>query len=130
MHAARGDLRVLRVHAAPIDLSSPNPVSDLEADRLSYETMAAGRHPTAEGGTVYARWWNPTGPGSRMARLAGTAEAAAVASGMATMTAVVPAAAQAGRDTPTSTTTQPGSSQSLEPEPYATQLRSFLGHQD
>ena len=37
VHAGRGDLRALGVHAAPIDLSSTNPVPGLDAGALSYE---------------------------------------------------------------------------------------------
>ena len=99
VHAGRGDLRALGVHASPIDLSSTNPVADLDAAGLSYEAMAAGGHPVAEGGAVYARLWNPTVARFEdgLARLEGTEEAVAFASGMAAMTAVVLAAAQAGR---------------------------------
>jgi methionine-gamma-lyase len=86
------------VHAAPIDLSSTNPVPDLDAGGLSYEAMATGGHPVAEGGAVYARLWNPTVARfeDALARLEGTEEAVAFASGMAAMTAVVLAAARPG----------------------------------
>ena len=99
VHAGRGDLRALGVHASPIDLSSTNPVPGLDAGGLSYEVMAAGGHPVADGGAVYARLWNPTVARFEdgLARLEATEEAVAFASGMAAMTAVVLAAAQPGR---------------------------------
>jgi methionine-gamma-lyase len=99
VHAGRGDLRALGVHASPIDLSATNPVPGLDAGGLSYEAMAAGGHPVAEGGAVYARLWNPTVARFEdgLARLEGTEEAVAFASGMAAMTAVLLAAVRPGR---------------------------------
>ena len=99
VHAGRGDLRALGVHASPIDLSATNPVPGLDAGGLSYEAMAAGGHPAADGGAVYARLWNPTVARFEdgLARLEGTEEAVAFASGMAAMTAVLLAAARPGR---------------------------------
>jgi methionine-gamma-lyase len=60
VHAGREDLADLGVHAAPIDLSSTNPLPDLERGGESYQSMACGGYPRAEGGAVYARLWNPT----------------------------------------------------------------------
>jgi methionine-gamma-lyase len=40
------------VHAAPIDLSSMNPFPASTQGVLSYEAMAIGGHPVAEGGAV------------------------------------------------------------------------------
>jgi len=94
VHAGRGDLAGLGVHAPPLDLSSANPLPDLEAGGASYESMAGGGHPVDDGGLVYARLWNPTVARfeSALAQLEGTDEAVAFASGMAAMTATVLAA--------------------------------------
>lgn len=95
VHAGREDLTALGVHAAPIDLSSTNPVPDLESGGLSYETMACGGLPVPDGGAIYARLWNPTVARfeTGLATLEGTSDAVAFASGMAAMTAAVLAAA-------------------------------------
>ncbi|MCD0447327.1 PLP-dependent transferase [Glycomyces sp. A-F 0318] len=94
VHAGREDLAGLGVHALPIDLSSTNPLPDIESGGLSYEAMASGGAPTAEGGAVYARLWNPTVARfeAALARLEHAEEAVAFASGMAAMTAAVLAA--------------------------------------
>lgn len=91
VHAGREDLAELGVHALPIDLSTTNPLPDVERGGLSYEAMAAGDHPTAEGGLVYARLWNPTVARfeSALAQLERAEAAVAHASGMAAMTAAV-----------------------------------------
>ncbi|MCF2530184.1 trans-sulfuration enzyme family protein [Yinghuangia soli] len=100
VHAGREDLTALGVHALPIDLSSTNPLPDIEAGGLSYESMAGGGLPLAEGGAVYARLWNPTVARleSALAQLEHTDAAVAFASGMAALTAAVLAAtAETGR---------------------------------
>ncbi|THV23519.1 trans-sulfuration enzyme family protein [Glycomyces paridis] len=99
VHAGREDLAGLGVHALPIDLSSTNPLPDIEAGGLSYEAMATGGRPTAEGGAVYARLWNPTVARfeSALAQLEHTGAAVAFASGMAAMTAAILAATAEGR---------------------------------
>ncbi|GIH71110.1 cystathionine gamma-synthase [Sphaerimonospora thailandensis] len=81
----------LGVHALPIDLSSTNPLPDIEAGGLSYEAMAGGGMPYAEGGAVYGRLWNPTVARfeSALARLEHTEAAVAFSSGMAAMTAAI-----------------------------------------
>ncbi len=63
MRAGRDDLTALGVQALPIDLSTTNPLPDIDAGEASYEAIATGGHPT-EDDNVYARLWNPT-----MARL-------------------------------------------------------------
>ncbi|MBN9610593.1 MAG: PLP-dependent transferase [Actinobacteria bacterium] len=97
VHAGREDLAALGVHVPPIDLSTTNPLPDIESGGLSYESMATGGHPT-DGGFVYQRLWNPTVARFEqgLAALEGTAEAVAFASGMAAVTATILAAAQAG----------------------------------
>lgn len=94
VHAGRDDLASLGVHALPIDLSSTNPLPDIDAGGLSYEAMASGGTPTAEGGAVYARLWNPTVARfeSALARLEHAEAAVAFSSGMAAMTAAILAA--------------------------------------
>lgn len=98
VHAGREDLAELGVHAPPIDLSSTNPLPDVERGGASYEAIATGGHPT-DGGFVYARLWNPTVDRFEraLAALEGTDEAVAFASGMAAFTAAVTAAANRGR---------------------------------
>lgn len=98
VHAGRDGLTDLGVHAVPIDLSTTNPLPDIEAGGLSYESMATGGHPT-DGGNVYQRLWNPTVARFEvgLAALEKTDEAVAFASGMAAVTAAVLTAASAGR---------------------------------
>lgn len=93
-HAGRDGLAEQGVHVPSIDLSTTNPVPDLDASGLSYETMAGGGRPVAGGGNVYARLWNPTVARFEegLAALEGTDEAVAFSSGMAAMTAVILAA--------------------------------------
>lgn len=91
VHAGRDDLAELGVHALPLDLSSTSPLPNLEYAGASYEAMATGGHPTAEGGNVYARLWNPTVARfeSALATLEQTPESVAFSSGMAAMTASI-----------------------------------------
>ena len=91
VHSGRSDLEGLGVHALPIDLSTTNPLPDIERGGDSYEAMATGGRPPEGGSMVYARLWNPT-----VARFEGAlaelehAEASvAFGSGMAAMTAVI-----------------------------------------
>lgn len=93
-HAGREGLAEQGVHVPSIDLSTTNPVPDLDASGLSYETMAGGGRPVAGGGSVYARLWNPTVARFEegLAALEGTDEAVAFSSGMSAMTAVILAA--------------------------------------
>ena len=42
VHAGREDLAGLGVHALPLDLSSTNPLPDLELGGMSYEVLATG----------------------------------------------------------------------------------------
>ncbi|MGW2721221.1 trans-sulfuration enzyme family protein [Streptomyces sp. NPDC001492] len=91
VHAGREDLTELGVHALPIDLSSTNPLPDIDAGGLSYEAMAGGGTPTADGGAVYARLWNPTVARfeSALAQMEHARAAVAFSSGMAAMTAAI-----------------------------------------
>jgi methionine-gamma-lyase len=79
------------VHALPIDLSTTNPLPDIERGGDSYEAMATGGYPIADGGRVYGRLWNPTVARfeSALAELEQAATAVAFASGMAAMSAAI-----------------------------------------
>ncbi len=98
VRAGRDDLTALGVHALPIDLSTTNPLPDIDAGGGSYEAIATGGHPT-EGGNVYGRLWNPTVARfeEALATLEGADEAVAFASGMATFSATLLAAMNRGR---------------------------------
>lgn len=91
VHAGREDLADLGVHALPLDLSSTNPLPDLELGGMSYEVLATGGHPFEGGSNVYARLWNPTVARfeEALARLEHAEEAVAFSSGMAAITAVL-----------------------------------------
>lgn len=91
VHSGRDDLAGLGVHALPIDLSTTNPLPDVERGGDSYEAMATGGRPPADGSMVYARLWNPTVGRFEEALAAMEHAEASVAfsSGMAAMTAVI-----------------------------------------
>ncbi|MDT0157011.1 PLP-dependent aspartate aminotransferase family protein [Microbacterium sp. ARD32] len=91
VHAGRSDLAALGVHAAPIDLSSTNPLPDILHGGDSYESMANGGHPLPDGGNVYARLWNPTVARfeEALAELEHAEAAVAFSSGMAATTAAI-----------------------------------------
>ena len=91
VHAGRSDFGALGVHAAPIDLSSTNPLPDIVHGGDSYESMAGGGHPLPDGGNVYARLWNPTVARfeEALAELEHAEASVAFASGMAAMTAAI-----------------------------------------
>ncbi len=99
VHAGREDLAGLGVHAPPIDLSSTYPLPDITAGGDSYESMATGGYPLAEGGAVYQRLWNPTVARfeGALARLEQAPAAVAYGSGMAAMTAAILATTSTGR---------------------------------
>ncbi len=91
VHSGRSDLEGLGVHALPIDLSTTNPLPDIERGGDSYEAMATGGRPPADGSMVYARLWNPTVARfeEALAELEHADASVAFASGMAAMTAVI-----------------------------------------
>lgn len=91
VHAGRDDLAMLGVHALPLDLSSTNPLPDIERGGASYEAMATGGRPLSDGGYVYQRLWNPTVARfeSALAQLERAETSVAYASGMAAMTAAI-----------------------------------------
>lgn len=91
VHAGRADFGALGVHAAPIDLSSTNPLPDIVHGGDSYESMATGGHPLPDGGNVYARLWNPTVARfeEALAEIEHAEASVAFGSGMAAMTAAI-----------------------------------------
>jgi len=91
VHSGRSDLAELGVHALPIDLSTTNPLPDVERGGDSYEAMATGGRPPADGSMVYARLWNPTVARfeDALAEMEHAEAAVAFSSGMAAMTAVI-----------------------------------------
>ena len=93
VHAGRGDLSALGVHALPLDFSTTNPLPSIGLGGDSYESMATGGHPT-EGGLVYQRLWNPTVARFEegLATLERTEAAVAFSTGMASITAAILAA--------------------------------------
>lgn len=93
VHAGRGGLKALGVHAPPIDLSSTYPLGDLEAAGAGLEALAAGADP-GSAGAVYSRLFNPTTDRFEraLADLERACGAVAFSSGMAALTAVLLAA--------------------------------------
>jgi len=91
VHGGRSDLEGLGVHALPIDLSTTNPLPDIERGGDSYEAMATGGRPPADGSMVYARLWNPTVARfeAALAEMEHAEASVAFGSGMAAMTAVI-----------------------------------------
>src|SRR5690606_21373300 len=96
VHAGRADFSDLGVHAPPLDLSSTYPTPDLAAAAASYDALASGEAP--KGSAVYARLFNPTTDRAEraLAELEGAEDAAAFASGMAAVAAVLMDARQRG----------------------------------
>jgi methionine-gamma-lyase len=99
VHAGRADLARLGVHVPPIDLSTTNPLPDVELGGASYEALATGGTPVDGGSLVYQRLWNPTVARfeEALATLEGTEQAVAFSSGMAAFSACLLAAAAQGR---------------------------------
>ncbi len=99
VHAGRADLGGLGVHVPPIDLSTTNPLPDVELAGECYEALAGGGHPLPGGSNVYQRLWNPTVARFEqgLAELEGTDDAVAFASGMAALTACLLASVAEGR---------------------------------
>ena len=97
VHAGRHDFTDLGVHAPPLDLSSTYPTPDLAAAAASYDALASGEAPRGTG--VYSRLFNPTTDRAEraVAELEGAEDAAAFASGMAAVAAVLMDARQRGR---------------------------------
>lgn len=96
VHAGRENIG--HAHAPPIDLSSTYPITDVESGGESYEVLAGGGRPTADGSLVYSRLWNPTVARfeDALATMEGSQESVAYASGMAALSAALLAAVSAG----------------------------------
>lgn len=96
VHAGREDFIELGVHAPPIDLSTTYPTPDLDAAARSFDRLVGGDAP--DGGFIYQRLFNPTTDRFEraLAQLEGAEDAAAFASGMATLSAVLLAAKARG----------------------------------
>lgn len=99
VHAGREDLAALGVHALPIDLSTTNPLHDIEQGGDSYEALATGGRIPEGGSAVYARLWNPTVARfeSGLAQLEHAEAAVAFASGMAALSAALLAFTSSGK---------------------------------
>lgn len=87
VHAGRGDLAALGVHAPPLDLSSTYPLGDLLAAGRTFDELAAGAAPGEA--PIYCRLGNPTVSRleAAVAELEGTECAVAFSSGMAALSA-------------------------------------------
>ena len=99
VHAGRADLAGLGVHVPPIDLSTTNPLPDVDLGGACYEALATGGLPVPGGTHVYQRLWNPTVGRfeQALADLEHCKQAVAFASGMAAIAACLLAAAAEGR---------------------------------
>ena len=99
VHAGRADLNELGVHALPIDLSTTNPLTDIDSGGDSYEHLAGGGALDEGASPVYQRLWNPTTARyeQALATLEESDAAVAFSSGMAAITAVITAAVQDGK---------------------------------
>lgn len=60
VHAGRSDLNALGVHALPLDLSTTNPLTDLDSAVASFDELVAGNPPPVGMSHIYRRAWNPT----------------------------------------------------------------------
>ena len=99
VHAGRRDLAGLGVHVPSIDLSTTNPLTDVESGGEAYEALATGGRPIPGSSLVYSRLWNPTVARfeDALAELEGADEAVAFASGMAALTACLLAMSASGK---------------------------------
>jgi len=99
VHAGRRDLAGLGVHVPSIDLSTTNPLTDVESGGEAYEALATGGRPIPGSSLVYSRLWNPTVARfeDALAELEGAEEAVAFASGMAALTACLLAMSASGK---------------------------------
>ena len=89
VRAGRSDLADLGVHAAPIDLSTTYPLTDLAQDVLALDRWSTGENHA--GNPIYGRVFNPTVDRFEraVAELEGAPAAVAFSSGMAALTAAL-----------------------------------------
>ncbi len=99
VHGARDDLAGLGLHVPSIDLSSTNPVSDVETGGAAYEHLATGGSLQPGQSAIYQRLWNPTVARFEraLADLEGANQGVAFASGMAALSATLLACVAAGK---------------------------------
>lgn len=99
VHGGMDGLRALGTHVPPIELSTTNPLPDVEIGGLSYEELATGRDLGPGRSAVYQRLWQPGVARfeEALAGLEGTDGAVAFASGMAALTAVLISTVSAGK---------------------------------
>lgn len=99
VHGAREDLAGLGLHVPSIDLSSTNPVVDVETGGAAYEHLATGGELQSGQSAIYQRLWNPTVARFEraLADLEGAAQGVAFASGMAALSATLLATVAAGK---------------------------------
>jgi methionine-gamma-lyase len=89
VHAGRGDLRELGLHAPPIDLSTTYPIGDVDEAVATLDLWSEGARNA--GNPIYTRVFNPTVGRleEAVAELEGAEDAVAFASGMAAFSAVL-----------------------------------------
>lgn len=99
VHGGMDGLRGQGNHVPPIDLSTTNPLADVESGGDSYENLAGGQLPGAGDSAVYQRLWQPGVARfeNALAVLEGSDEAVAFGSGMAALTAILTACVSARR---------------------------------
>lgn len=124
VHLGREDLEGLGVHALPIDLSTTNPLPDIDRGGDSYEALATGGQPIEGGSFVYERLWNPTVARfeQALAEYEHAEAAVAFASGMAATTAVILAH--------TGGPSGPGDGSSEAPKRHVVAVRPLYGGTD
>jgi cystathionine gamma-synthase/methionine-gamma-lyase len=99
VHAGMGGLTEAGVHVPPIDLSTTNPLPDVELGGESYEQLATGG-PLLDGqSAVYQRLWSPGVARfeESLAVMEGAETSVAYSTGMAALSAVLLAAASSGK---------------------------------
>lgn len=99
MHGGMAGLREAGSHVPTIDLSTTNPLPDVEVGGLSYEELATGHDLGPGRSAVYQRLWQPGVARfeEALADLEGAEGAVAFASGMAALTACLIATVSAGK---------------------------------
>lgn len=99
VHAGMGGLNEAGVHVPPIDLSTTNPLPNVELGGDSYEQLATGGPLLPGQSAVYQRLWQPGVARfeESLAALEGASTAVAFSTGMAALTAVLLASATAGK---------------------------------
>jgi len=98
VHGGMAGLRDAGTHVPPIELSTTNPLPDVELGGLSYEELATGHDLGPGRSAVYQRLWQPGVARfeESLAGLEGTDGAVAFSSGMAALTACLIAAVSSG----------------------------------